>query len=250
MGTETLALTKHTHAHTYNPAIMMGPRKDNTHRRKWNKEEYAERAQARIAAQPEPYRIWASQKSHRPKFLDKNMELKQKFGGPKEGGRKNDGGDGGGVGNVYLKDQKGSDPMKQSSGHSRRDRNEDGEPSAKRKKQPIDPDHPRNEDGSLKTKRVAAKSRGYNFDFEGNVGKTAITTANKRGNGLHAGYYCSVCDCTLADSQGWLGHLNGRRHQKNLGLSVFRHTKSDVSDVQKSIAEAKAAMAKDKEVYN
>ena len=35
------------------------------------------RAKERIASQPEPYKIWASQKSHRPKFLDKDMSLKR-----------------------------------------------------------------------------------------------------------------------------------------------------------------------------
>merc|ERR1711931_359916 len=68
----------------YDQNKMLGPRKDNTHRRTWDKGEYEERAKARIAAQPEPYRIWASQKSHRPKHLDQNMELKKKFGGPRE----------------------------------------------------------------------------------------------------------------------------------------------------------------------
>ena len=34
------------------------------------------------------------------------------------------------------------------------------------------------------------------------------------------GWHCKVCDCFLKDSLTYLDHINGRKHQKNLGFSM------------------------------
>ena len=48
---------------------------------------------------------------------------------------------------------------------------------------------------------------------------------------LQAGYYCSVCECILRDSQSYLDHINGKYHNRALGMSmrVERSTANDVS---------------------
>ncbi len=45
-----------------------------------------------------------------------------------------------------------------------------------------------------------------------------------------AGYYCSVCDCILRDSASYLDHINGKYHNRALGMSmrVERSTADDV----------------------
>ncbi|KAL3918900.1 MAG: hypothetical protein SGARI_007335, partial [Bacillariaceae sp.] len=45
------------------------------------------------------------------------------------------------------------------------------------------------------------------------------------------GWHCKVCDCFLKDSLTYLDHINGRKHQRNLGYSmrVERSTKEQVS---------------------
>ena len=37
---------------------------------------------------------------------------------------------------------------------------------------------------------------------------------------LQAGYYCSVCDCILRDSASYLDHINGKYHNRALGMSM------------------------------
>jgi U4/U6.U5 tri-snRNP component SNU23 len=56
------------------------------------------------------------------------------------------------------------------------------------------------------------------------------------------GWHCKVCDCFLRDSHTYLDHINGRKHQRNLGYSmrVERSTKDQV-------ASRLAALAKEKE---
>lgn len=48
-----------------------------------------------------------------------------------------------------------------------------------------------------------------------------------------AGYYCSVCECILRDSQSYLDHINGKFHNRALGMSmrVERSTANDVRHI-------------------
>ena len=59
------------------------------------------------------------------------------------------------------------------------------------------------------------------------------------------GWHCKVCDCFLRDSHTYLDHINGKKHQRNLGFSmrVERSTKDQVSS-------RLAMLAKEKEMQN
>jgi len=207
----------------------------DTHRKTWDKEKFEEIAKTRTAAQPEPYKIWASQKSHRPKHLDQNLALTSKFGGRsvKEINEERETA-------ANAKDKAEISKVR----HERKNQSGNQAANIRGRDEPQQSHLPA-------SKRVASTARMYNFDFEGNVGTSGMAkNQNKTGGGPGAGYYCQVCDCTLADSIGWLGHLNGRRHQKNLGLSVFKHTKSTLAEVQAVIAECVAEKSKVKEEYS
>jgi U4/U6.U5 tri-snRNP component SNU23 len=55
------------------------------------------------------------------------------------------------------------------------------------------------------------------------------------------GWHCKVCDCFLRDSLTYLDHINGKKHQRNLGFSmrVERSTKDQVSSRLAMLAKEK-----------
>eukprot|EP00536_Pseudo-nitzschia_multiseries_P015044 jgi/Psemu1/320780/estExt_fgenesh1_pm.C_8120003 len=55
------------------------------------------------------------------------------------------------------------------------------------------------------------------------------------------GWHCKVCDCFLKDSLAYLDHINGRKHQRNLGYSmrVERSTKDQVVSRLESLVKAR-----------
>lgn len=73
-----------------------------------------------------------------------------------------------------------------------------------------------NPDAAATTKSVSGDSRLAEKD-------SAVTKSG-------IGWHCKVCDCFLKDSLTYLDHINGRKHQRNLGYSmrVERSTKDQV----------------------
>ncbi|VDL76800.1 unnamed protein product [Nippostrongylus brasiliensis] len=89
-------------------------------------------------------------------------------------------------------------------------------------------DKPKNEP---KVKREMLKARDYKVDLESKLGRSVVinktTPAAETG-----GYYCDVCDCVVKDSINFLDHINGKNHQRNMGMSmkVKRSTLEDVKE--------------------
>merc|ERR1711941_169392 len=69
------------------------------------------------------------------------------------------------------------------------------------------------------SQRTYLKQRNYELDLEKNLGKAQVVTAHTI-KPLQGGYWCSVCECLLKDSSTYLEHVNGRRHNRNLGMNM------------------------------
>ena len=70
---------------------------------------------------------------------------------------------------------------------------------------------------------MAATSRSIKTNDNATTNENAVTK-------MGVGWHCKVCDCYLKDSLAYLDHINGRKHQRNLGYSmrVERSTKDQV----------------------
>ncbi|KAI8531666.1 hypothetical protein RHMOL_Rhmol11G0153900 [Rhododendron molle] len=95
----------------------------------------------------------------------------------------------------------------------------------------------READGGFKSKskgppvqRKPLKHRDYEVDLNSRLGKTQVVTPIAPLS-QQAGYFCSVCECVVKDSANFLDHINGKKHQRALGMSM-RVERSSLEQVQ------------------
>merc|ERR1711972_779634 len=69
------------------------------------------------------------------------------------------------------------------------------------------------------SQRTYLKQRTIDLDLEKDLGKAKTVTQHTI-KPMQGGYWCSVCECLLKDSSTYLEHVNGRRHNRNLGMNM------------------------------
>ncbi|KAK9866228.1 hypothetical protein WJX84_011167 [Apatococcus fuscideae] len=151
------------------------------------------------------------------------MSLEEsKKGGGKKGGKR-------GVDNTSRRTWDTEEFEKKAKARAAQDEEDDEESAldAKRRRRwERDPLHQ-----GLIVERANLKQREFQLDLTSRMNKSQVVTHNTPLS-QQAGYYCSVCDCILRDSQSYLDHINGKWHNRALGMSM-RVERSNAEQVRK-----------------
>ena len=79
--------------------------------------------------------------------------------------------------------------------------------------------------------RAPLQRRTEDLQIAKYVGTRQVITGEQALTGGGGAYYCKVCECALRDSQNYLAHINGKKHNRMLGMSM-RAERSTLGEVR------------------
>jgi len=92
------------------------------------------------------------------------------------------------------------------------------------------------------SQRQYLRGRDLKLDLTKNLNKFKIINESTHKKD-QAGYWCNVCECSLRDSQTYLDHINGRPHNRRLGMTM-KVEKVGADDVKARLEQMRKAKEK------
>jgi len=96
--------------------------------------------------------------------------------------------------------------------------------------------------------RELLKQRSYKVDLDSRLNRTQVITKTTPLS-QSGGYYCADCDCIVKDSINYLDHINGKKHQRNLGMSM-KVERSTLDQVKQRFELLKKKKEEEKKEYD
>ncbi|PAA88928.1 hypothetical protein BOX15_Mlig031251g3, partial [Macrostomum lignano] len=98
-------------------------------------------------------------------------------------------------------------------------------------------------------KREELRPRLETPNLEANLNRSVVINKTSNKPSADAGYYCNVCDCVVKDSINFLDHINGKKHQRNLGMSM-RVKRATLDDVKSKFSSLKRRQEAEEKAYS
>eukprot|EP00889_Picochlorum_renovo_P005336 jgi/Picre1/32366/NNA_007712.t1 len=89
----------------------------------------------------------------------------------------------------------------------------------------------------LIVERGKLKPREREIDLTSRLNRSHVQSLTSPST-QQGGYHCDICDCTFQDSLAYLDHLNGKYHNRALGMSM-EVKRSTADEVRKRLENAK-----------
>ncbi|ESN95771.1 hypothetical protein HELRODRAFT_178952 [Helobdella robusta] len=91
------------------------------------------------------------------------------------------------------------------------------------------------------------KLRDYKVDLDSKLGMSLVVTKTTSLSQI-GGHYCCVCECNVKGIMSFLDHISGRKHQKNLGMSM-KLERSTLDQVKKRFETNKRKREEEEKQY-
>jgi U4/U6.U5 tri-snRNP component SNU23 len=104
-----------------------------------------------------------------------------------------------------------------------------------RKRKGLKPKH--TGDSEDEPARELLRARKEKVVLDANLNKVQVVQSTSIAS-KQPGFYCKICDCVVKDSVNFLDHINGKKHQRALGMSM-KVERSTIDQVRNKLAELK-----------
>ncbi|RIB01151.1 hypothetical protein C2G38_2231741 [Gigaspora rosea] len=96
--------------------------------------------------------------------------------------------------------------------------------------------------------RDLLRARTERVILDANLNKTQVVQSTSIAS-KQPGFYCKECDCVVKDSVNYLDHINGKKHQRALGMSM-KVERSTIDQIKAKFEHLKKKKEEEQQIYD